>query len=281
MNFKKIISLLMCMVITLSCFSFVYAEVPVVKVSISIGVGETKDLSTYMKSDTGVVTWTKGDSAIAAITEKTLKGVKVGTTTYIGTTKTAKYEFTIKVLDNFSTPAVIQTDTNTNVNSITNSNGDKITYKDRYITMGVNDTLDLSYMVNADLKYFNYSWSVSNEKYLTFKQGKVTTKAEGVVRVNARPRTTKEKNVIYRFFITIDSNYLSKNISVSKNTLTPLSTYIGDDANNYVFNVTNVSGASVSVSGSYIKAATNTGVSILTAESTTGGTNYCFVVKTR
>lgn len=279
MNLRKIVSALMCAVMVFTCCASIYAANPVIKVNVSIAQGESKDLSTYMKGNGETVKWSGGNAAIATVNGNTVTGKKVGSTKYTGTSSSAKYEFTIKVLTDYSTPTVI--DTEKKDNKIKNSDGETLNYKDREITMGINDVVDISNLLDKEINYYNCSWSVSNEKLLTFKQGKLTAKAEGKLRVTARPRTNKNKNTIYRFYVTVDSNCLSKNISVAKNTLTPLSTYLGESPNNYVFTAKSVNGSGVSVKDGYISAGNSTGYSVLTAESTTGGTNYCFVVKIR
>lgn len=287
MNIKRIFAALMCIVMTLSCCSLAFAGSPIVKVNINIGQGETKDLTTYMKSDAGDITWTGGNKSIAVVSGKSVRGVKVGTTIYTGTTASAKYIFTVKVLANFSTPATVINTAAVKNNEIKNSNGDKINYKDFYISMGPNDKLDISSYLRKGAKYYDYSWGVSNEKYLDFKQGKLLAKAEGLVRVNATSRTNNEKNTIYRFFVTIDSNYLAKNITVGRTTLTPLTNYLGEAPENYILTAKGITGTAVSISGNYIAAGSvnakgsDPNVSVVTAESTTGGINYCFIVKIR
>lgn len=283
MNLKKIISAIVCIVLTLACCNFVYAANPVVKVTVSVAKGESKDISAYLKSGTGEIKWTNTKPSVATVSDKTIRGVNTGTALLKGTSNIATYQITVKVLNDYSAPETISTESTSNkTNEIKNSDGQVIRYNDRYITMGVNDTLDIGNLLNTNLKYYNYSWGISNEKCINFKQGKLISKAEGVVKVSARPRTSKESNTIYRFFVTIDSNVLAKNIVVGKERLTPLVNFIGGNTENYVYNVVSVGGGAVTIKDNkYIQSNTSTGTCILTAESTTGGNNYCFIVKVR
>lgn len=280
MKLRRIMCLFLCIVLTLACSSFVYgATVPVVKLSISVGQGQTKDLTNYLKSDSGTIKWTTTNSAVATVSGKTVKGVKVGSAILKGTSAKATYQITVKVLADYSAPETLDVTTTKN-NTITNSKGEKITYKDYYLTMGVNDTVDVSGIIKSNTTYSNYRWNISNEKCLTFKQGKLTSKAEGVVKVTAVP--SKEKNTIYRYFITIDSNFVAKNITLSKNKLTPLANYVGDSPENYVYEVKSINGSAASIDkNTYIKTGNSVGSCIVKAESTNGKSSYCFIIKTR
>lgn len=281
MNLKKFISFLMCIVLTFACCSFVYASGVTIKVTISIGQGESKDLSTYMKSDTGDVKWINSNSSVVSVSGKTVKGIKVGSAILKGTSPKGNYQFTVKVLNDYSTPTTVSS-TKVTTDVVKNSKGETINYKDYYLNMGVNDTLDISKFVNANLNYYNYSWSVSNEDCLEFKKGKITSKAEGLIKVSASSRTDKDKNTIYRFYVSIDSNTLAKNIIVGKETLTPLATYLGDNVSNYVYTVKSVNGSAVAIENNeYLKSTKSIGTCIVTAENMNGGNNYSFIVRIR
>lgn len=283
MNLKKAISVILCLALTLACCNFVYAANPVVKVTVNVAKGETKDISAYLKSGTGTISWTNSKPAVATVKDKTIRGISVGTTLLKGTSSIATYQITVKVLNDYSAPETINTeDLNKKPNEVKNSDGKVIKYNDRFITMGVNDTLDLSGLLKKDLGYDSYSWSVSNEKSLVLKKGKITGKAEGVYKVTARPGTKGETATIYRFYVTVASNYLAKNISVGTKKLTPLSNFLGSDPTNYVYTVKQITGGSLTIKDNkYIETNTSVGSCILTAESTTGGNNYCFIVKVR
>lgn len=283
MNLKKAISVILCLALTFACCNFVYAANPVVKVTVNVAKGETKDISAYLKSGTGTISWTNSKPAVATVKDKTIRGISVGTTLLKGTSSIATYQITVKVLNDYSAPETVSTiSTSTNTGEVKNSKGEVISYNDRYITMGVNDTIDISSFLNYNLSYDSYSWGITNEKCLSFKKGKITSKAEGIVKISARPRSSQESNTIYRFFITIDSNALAKNITVGKERLTPLVNFISGDPANYVYNVVSVGNGYISIKDDkYIESSSSTGSCILTAESTTGGNNYCFIVKVR
>ena len=271
---KKIISLILALVVALSsCVAVMAASAAAsVSVNLTIGVGESKSLDTYLKEGASVSKWINSSSNVVSITKNTVKGLKEGSAVIKGTGNGVNYVFNVKVLKNFT--GYQDLENKTNKNTTKNSRGETVTHKERYITMGVKDTVSIANMLDENVKYFNCNWFYSDKGIITFKGGKITAQKKGIVHV----RGTNGKT-IYDFFITVADNQVAKNITVRKETLTNLGKYLGDTVGNYVFKATSVKGASVSVKDDqYIASGASNGTSILTAESTTGGTSYTFIV---
>lgn len=276
---KKIIALFMTFIIVLSSCTFVMAADTTIRVNLTIGVGETKSLSNYMKSTAKVSSWSNNNPKVVVTTKDGIKGLSAGNAVVSGTSGGYTYEFNVRVLKNFTGYKNISNSTQSNQKK--NSRGETITYHERYISMGTKDSISLTNLLGNDKSYYNYKWVFSDKNIIEFKGGRVKALKSGIVHLTAVSNTSSEKNHIYDFYITVSEGCVAKNISVRKETLTNLGNYLGDDVNNFVFGVVSINGSSVSIKDNQYISAPNTtnGVSILTAESTNGGVNYTYIVK--
>ena len=270
--YKKIIAMLMTVIVALSCCAVVMADTNV-SMNLTVGVGETKSLDNYLKAAGGSVSWSNSAPNIVKINGNKVIGVKSGSAVISGSSNGVSYEFRVKVLKNFSGYQDISTSTGV-INDGKNSRGETITHHERYFSMGVKDTIPVKNMIENGKKYYNYIWIFSDKGIASLKSGKITALKTGIVHV-----TATDKTVVYDFYVTVTDNCVAKEIKVKRNSLTNLANYLGDDAENYVFSVEGLKDASIGIrDNKYIEAGANKGVSLLKAESTTGGVNYTFVV---
>ena len=270
--YKKIISALMAVIMVLSSTAFVMAATNV-SMNLTMGVGETKSLDTYLQAGATSVSWSNSAPNVVKVSGNKIIASKTGSAVISGASNGVNYEFKVKVLKNFSGYQDI-INQNVNVNNGRNSRGQSVSHTEKYITMGVKDKFPLTNMLESNTKYDKYNWRFSDKNIVTIKQGKLTSLKPGIVHITATRGT-----VIFDFYVTVAENYVTKEIRVRRNTLTNLSKYLGDDLSSYVYSFEGLSGSSVSVQDDkFISAGNSKGVSLLKAESTTGGTNYTFVV---
>lgn len=278
--YKKIISAIMSVVLIISSCACVFAatkkteasDTASVTVSITVGVGETKSLDDYMKEGAAVDKWTNSATAVVRVSGTKITGLKEGKAVIKGKSNGVSYEFNIKVLKNFT--GYQNLENKTNKNEMKNSRGETIKRYERNISMGVKDSISVTNLLESKKKYSNYSWSFSDKGIISFKNGKITALKNGMTKI-----TASDMKNIYVFYITVSDKWVAKNIRVSKETLTNLGNIVGDDYKNYVYKATSMTGSAVSVKdNTYIASAKTTGTSIVTAESTTGGTNYTLIV---
>ena len=270
--FKKIIAMAMTVVMALASCAIVMADANV-SMNITVGVGETKSLDNYLKSGGGAVSWSNSAPGTVKVNGTSVTGVKAGSAVVSGSANGVSYEFKIKVLKNFSGYQDISTATGV-VNNGKNSRGETINHYERYLMMGVKDTIPLTNMLDSSKKYYNYRWIFSDKNIASIKQGKITGLKTGIVHITATEHTN-----IYDFYVTVTDNCVAKEIKVKRNSLTNLANYLGDDTANYVFSVEGLRDAAIGIrDNKYIEAGESKGISLLKAESTTGGTNFTFVV---
>lgn len=270
--YKKIISALMAVVIVLSSVTFVMAATNV-NMNITMGVGETKSLDTYLKAGASSVSWANSAPSVVKVSGNKIIASKIGSSVISGSANGVNYEFKVKVLKNFSGYQDI-INQNTSPNNGKNSRGQSISHTEKYITMGVKDKFPISNMLESNYKYDKYNWRFSDKNIVSLKQGKLISLKPGIVHLTATRNT-----VVYDFYVTVADNYVTKEIKVKRNSLTNLSKYLGDDLTSYVYSTEGLKGSSVSVQDDkFISAGNSKGVSLLKAESTTGGTNYTFVI---
>lgn len=268
---KKILSVILALVIALSSCMAVMAASTTVSVNLTIGVGETKSLDNYLKEGDSVKKWTNSATGVVSVSGSTLKGLKAGTAVIKGSGSGVVYVFKVNVLKNFTGYQDLE---NTSTKKEKNSRGESVTHKDRYITMGVKDSVSITNLLENNKRYSNFNWYYSDKGIINFKAGKITALKKGIVHLRAVEKTT-----VYDFYITVADKYVAKNITVRKDTLTNLGNYLGDSVGNYVFNVKGITGSSVSVKDNqYIASGSSKGTSILTAENTANGTSYTFIV---
>ena len=269
--YKKIIAALLTLVMVLSSTAFVMAAN--VTMSITIGTGEQKSLDTYLQAGATNVSWSNSAPGVVKISGNKITGSKVGNAVISGSANGVSYEFKIKVLKNFSGYQDI-INQSPSVNDGRNSRGQTIAHVERYITMGVKDKFPLTNMLENGMKYDKYNWRFSDKNIVSIKQGKLTSIKPGIVHITATRDTT-----VYDFFVTVADNYATKEIKVKRNSLTNLSKYLGDDLTSYVYSVEGLKDSAVGVQDDkFISAGDGKGISLLRAESTTGGTNYNFIV---
>ncbi len=270
--YKKIIAAFMTLVMVLSSVMFVMADTNV-SMNLTMGVGETKSLETYLQAGASSVSWSNSAPNVVKVSGNKIVGSKTGSAVVSCSANGVNYQFKVKVLKNFSGYQDIYNQSGS-VNNGRNSRGETINHNERYITMGVKDKFPLTNMLENGLKYDKYNWRFSDKNIVTIKQGKITSLKPGIVHITA----TRYTNV-YDFYVTVTDNYVTKEIRVKRNSLTNLAKYLGDDLTSYVYSVEGLSGNAVGIQDNrFIAAGDGRGVSILRAESTTGSTNYTFVV---
>ena len=284
---KKRFMLIMSIIMLLSTCITVNAAIKTsVTVNLSLGIGEEEDLSKYLTDKSDIV-WTNKNAGIAAVKDNKVKGSKEGNAKITASAKTYNYIFNVKVFKNdaFSTSEkdnkIISADTNVELKK-TNSKKDngKLSYKDKALTIGVNEKVDLNGLLNKEYKYFNYSWTTSCDGYVELDKGCIKGKKEGMVRINAKG-SNSEKNTCYRFYVTIDSNYTAKNLSYGKNRNIDFTKELAEKPDKYIYTVVSSGPAKINEKEDYtISTGTSTGATIITAESITGGKNYTLIIKT-
>ena len=270
--YKKIIAAFMTLVMVLSSAMFVMADTNV-SMNLTMGVGETKSLETYLQAGASSVSWSNSAPNVVKVSGNKIVGSKTGSAVVSGSANGVNYQFKVKVLKNFSGYQDIYNQSSS-VNNGRNSRGETINHNERYITMGVKDKFPLTNMLENGMKYDKYNWRFSDKNIVTIKQGKITSLKPGIVHITATRYTN-----IYDFYVTVTDNYVTKEIRVKRNSLTNLAKYLGDDLTSYVYSVEGLSGNAVGIQDNrFIAAGEGKGVSLLKAESTTGSTNYTFVV---
>lgn len=279
--FKKFIAAFIALTMLLTCcINVAAATIPssrIIKVTISMGVGEQRDLSTYMKSTATKVSWTSSKSGVLKISGNTIQGESVGATLVKGVSGGYGYIFTVKVLGNYSGSAIESTK-KVSENTVELKDGTKVTYVTYNIKMGTNDVLNITGLLKN--YYYDYNWSYSNSKLATCKKGVISTsKYQGLMKITATSNSSKEKNKIYRFYVSVDNSYIAKNIIVSKETKRSMDQYVGNGAG-YVFTKLGNTGASSEIRDGYLTTPKSAGTTVFTAESTTGGANYTLIFTT-
>ena len=123
---KKILSLILAVG---SCLS-VAAATKTVSVNLTIGVGETKSLSNYLKEGASVTKWTTNAPAVATVSNNSVKGIKEGVAVVKGTGAGTTYLFKVSVLKNFTGYQNIE---NEKEKDNKNSRGEVINHTERHI----------------------------------------------------------------------------------------------------------------------------------------------------
>lgn len=146
------------------------------------------------------------------------------------------------------------------------------------LSVGIGDKVDINGLLPKS--YSNYLWRIgSGEKFLKYSKGVISGVKEGIVKLTAAGNTSSTKNSIVRFYITVDSNVISKYIKLSKSKSYNLNAYIGD-AENFAITVKSGSGSTVTVENGILTTPNSSGTSVVCAESLIGEKNYTLIFKT-